>query len=330
MIPFEFVTARSFEAAAQLLAESRRGDVLLKAGGIDVVDRLKEGLDRPKVILNIRGLRPARADAVRKGDNGLTIHALATLTEINENEAVRADYPAVAAGTRKPATPQVRNVASLAGNLCQKPRCWYYRSLDFRCLKKGGDRCYAVNGDNRYHAVLGAGACHIVAPSSAAPSLMACGAMLRIGRYVDGKLAERTLPIADFYRVPSNPQDDEFQLGHDELILDVTLPQSAAGRHSAYVELKEKQSFDWAMASCAVNLNDRAAPRIVLGAVAPIPWRLPKVEQLVAGQKLTDTLIAEARRAAIVDARPMTNNGYKVTLAGAVLEHALRAADEGA
>lgn len=336
MMPFQFVSASSFEAATLFLADKKPGEVLVKSGGVDVIDRLKEGIDQPATILNLRPVRDGLKEPIRETPDGLVIHALTTLTEINSSELVREKYPALAAGTKKPATPQVRNQASIAGCLCQKPRCWYYRSLDFKCLKKGGDTCYAVGGDNRYHAILGAGACHIVAPSSAAPALLAYGAKLRIGRSNGGKFVERIIGLDEFYRVPANPQDDEWLLEFGELVLDITVPRAAAGPRAAYIELKEKQSFDWAMASCAVNLNDPANPRIVMGAVAPIPWRLPKIERLVAealggkAGKLNDETLAQLRQTALADAKPMTRNGYKVTLAAAVLEHALRQAGEGA
>lgn len=330
MIPFEFVTAKSFESAAAFLAGKKPGDVLIKAGGIDVVDRLKEGLDRPNTILNIRSIRDGAKDLIRETNDGLVIHGLTTLTEINSSEVVRTKYPALAAGTKKPATPQVRNVATIAGCICQKPRCWYYRSADFPCLKKGGDKCFSVEGDNRFHAIMGAGACHIVSASSAGPALLAYDAKLRIGKHEGGKFVERTVTMSEFYRVPPNPQDDENTLEYGEIILDITIPKAAAGKRACYLEIKEKQSFDWALAACAVNLNDAANPRVVMGAVAPIPWRLPKVEKQLAGQKITDQLIGEVRKAAVADAKPMSKNGYKVTLAAAVLEHALRAAEQGA
>ena len=183
-----------------------------------------------------------------------------------------------------------------------------------------------MHGDNRYHAVIGAGACHIVHPSNLAVPLLAYGAQVRVVRQQDGKPSQRVVALDDFFRVPTNPQHDEHTLEPGELIEAVLVPLTAAGPRAAYVEVREKQSFDWPLVSCAANLNVAAQPRVVLGAVAPIPWRLKDVEKLIAGQALTDELMAAARAAAARGAEPMSHNNYKVTLVGVLVEDALRAA----
>ncbi len=339
MKPFEYVTAESFPAAAEFLAGGQRGDTLIKAGGVDVLDRLKEGLETPQQVLNLRdargsgpGFEPIKAQGV-----DIVIGATTTLTQIADHTAIRERYPALARAAAVAATPQIRNVATVGGNLCQKPRCWYYRSSDFHCLKKGGATCYAVDGDNRYHAIFGAGACHIVHPSNAAVGLLAYRARLRLVKYKAGKLEQRNVSLDDFFRVPVDPQKDENVLEPGELIFEIHLsgeanapPGKNGGSGSAYVEIREKQSFDWPMVSCAVNLNDRAKPRVVLGAVAPIPWRLKHVEDLLAKRELTNKRIAEAKAAAADGAEPMPHNGYKAQLVGVVVERALRQASQRA
>lgn len=331
MNAFEYVTADNFQAAAAFLEKHPGDDTLVKAGGIDVLDRLKEGLATPDRLLN---LRPPRrpADPVRTSADGqeIVINALATLAEVAAQPHVRACLPALADAADHAATPQIRNVATVGGNLCQTPRCWYYRSQDYRCLKKGGATCYAIHGDNRYHAVFGAGACHIVHPSNLAVPLLACGAAVRLVRQGSGRAEQRDVMLDDFFRVPTNPRDAENILEPGELIQEVRIAEEKTGPRSAYLELREKQSFDWPMVSCAVNLNDAGKPRVVLGAVAPIPWRLPEVEALLTGRDLTDALIDEAKALATQGANPMAHNEYKVQLVGVALARALRQADEKA
>lgn len=329
MKAFEYVTADSFVAATRYLSRQPGESALVKAGGIDVIDRLKERLTEPQTVLNLRqARRPKTRIEERSREKAIAIHALATIADVAASEMIQDGFPALAAAAGDAATPQVRNVATVGGNLCQKPRCWYYRSRDFHCLKKGGGTCYAVLGDNRYHAIVGAGACHIVHPSNLAVPLLAYGAQVRLVRHEGGRPVERAVPLDEFFRVPPNPRHDEHILEPAELIEEVLVPLAAAGPHAAYLEVREKQSFDWPLVSCAVNLNDRNRPGIVLGAVAPIPWRLERVERLVAG-RLTDTLIAEARAAAQRRTEPMSGNSYKVPLVGALVEAALRAADRG-
>lgn len=327
MKEFEYVTSDSFSSAAKFLADdSTAGATLVKAGGVDVVDRLKEGLDSPKRLLNLRSLR-GKSDPIREDDGAgeIAIDALASLAEAASHEAVQQKLPALAEAAGHAATPQIRNVATVGGNLCQKPRCWYYRSADFKCLKNGGSTCYSIEGDNRYHAIVGAGVCHIVHPSNIAPALLAYGGRLRIVRHSAGKLTERVVELDDFFRVPPNPQDDENVLVSGELIREIIVPAKTPAR-SGYVELREKQSFDWPLVSCAVDLSNAEKPRVVLGAVAPIPWRLKPVERLLTGAEIDEPLIEKAGAAAMRDLTPMSGNAYKVKLVGVAVERAIRQA----
>lgn len=334
MKAFEYVSAESWDAAATFLAEQKAAigsgpqppsAVVAKAGGIDLLDRLKERIATPDVVLTIHGLRDEKK-LIREESGGIVISALTRMAEVAAHPLIREKLPALATACNDAATPQIRNVATIGGNLAQKPRCWYYRSHDFHCLKKGGDTCFAVNGDNRYHAILGAGACHIVHPSNAAIPLLALNASLRLVRTNAGKLENRTVKLDDFFRVPSNPQDDENVLAPGELIHEIEIPASSAGPRSGYLEFREKKSFDWPLVACAANLNDPANPRIVLGAVAPIPWRLAKVEKLLAGKEVNDAALAASGRAALEGAKPMTHNGYKLQLVPVAVERALRLA----
>jgi len=325
MNAFTYVTADSFDAAARYLADASPNGILVKAGGIDVVDRLKERLAEPRVILNLRRVEP-NSRAIRQEGDVVVIPALATVAAVGADPLVTKLFPALAQSASHAATPQVRNAATVGGNLCQKPRCWYFRSQHYPCLKKGGSTCFAVQGDNRYHAIVGAGACHIVQPSNLAVPLMAYDATIRAVRYEKGATKTRDVSIDEFYRVPLNPVDDEYVLEPGELIQEVRIPAAAGGPRSGYVEIRHKKSFDWPLVTCAVNLNTKGQPRIVMGAIAPIAWRLKRVEELIANGDRTDALIVEARRIATQGMQPMADNAYKVTLVGAALEDALRQA----
>ncbi len=325
MNAFEYVSAKELGAAANFLRTAEKGATLVKAGGVDVVDRLKERLAAPKAVLNILPLRPAATISAEDGSTNL--HALATLAEIAGHADARSRLAVLAEAAGEAASPQIRNVATLGGNVCQKPRCWYFRGSEFKCLKKGGDLCYAVNGDNRYHAVFGAGACHIVHPSNTAAALLALAAEFVVASAgADGKTALRTIAADEFFRVPADPTMDENTLEPGDLIEHVHVPAASHGPRSAYYDVREKQAFDWPLAACAANLNTADRPRIVLGAVAPIPWRLKKVEELIAGKSIDDALLTQARKLSMEGAKPMTGNGYKVQLVGVVVERALRLA----
>jgi len=329
MKAFEYVTTETYESAAAFLARQPAGSTLVKAGGMDVLDRLKERIAEPDRLLNLRPLHD-RVDTIkaRPVEQLIIINTLTKLAEVATHEGVRKRLPALAQAAEHAATPQVRNVATVGGNLLQKPRCWYYRSAEFRCLKKGGGTCYAAVGDSRYHAIFGAGACHIVHPSNMAVPLLAYRATARLIKQDGDKLIERMVAFDDLFRVPPNPQHDEHVLEPSEILHEISIAIEDTGPRSAYVEVRAKQSFDWPLVSCAVNLNKPDQPRIVLGAVAPIPWRLPAVEQVIAGKSVSAELLTEAKKIAVRDAAPMAMNAYKLTLVPVVLERALKQAAE--
>jgi xanthine dehydrogenase YagS FAD-binding subunit len=309
--PFEYAIATTREAIG---AATRRG-YRIKAGGLDLMDMLKERIEKaPRLvsILDVPGLR----GIVQKG-NALSIGPLTTLKEIGAHPLLRERFAALAHSAGEAATPQIRAVATAAGNICQRPRCWYFRSKDYDCLKKGGSRCFAADGENAYHAIFGEGPCHIVHPSNIAPALVAAGAEVIAER--DGKT--RTIPMGEFFEMPRRNMFGENALAEGELIVEIRVPELP--ERSGYVELREKQSFDWPLAACAA-VKVAGKWNVVLGAVAPTPWRAVGAEQLLGTANDIDDAMAErAADAAVVDASPMTQNAWRVRLARAAVRRAL-------
>lgn len=319
MRPFELVNASSVASA---LAELRGGAVA-RAGGIDLIDLQKEQLLTPRRLVNlatIPGLDALSDDAQK----GLSLGPLVTLATLAEHAVVRARYAALAQAAESAATPQLRNRATVAGNLCQRPRCWYFRQKSFHCLKKGGPVCFAQQGDNRYHAIFDNGRCAIVHPSALALPLLALGATIEL----EGAKGKRTLPLADFFVAPEIDVRQENVLGASstggqELITSLRLPAPVAGSVSAYRKQKEKQSHDWPLAEAAVALTLVGgvckAAHVVLGAVAPTPRRAKEAEAQLLGKRIDDKLAHAAAAAALAGAQPLAGNTWRVAIARVVL-----------
>jgi xanthine dehydrogenase YagS FAD-binding subunit len=220
------------------------------------------------------------------------------------------------------ATPQIRNVATLAGNVCQRPWCWYYRN-GFTCLKNGGNTCYSVNGENEFHAIFGGGPSYIVHPSDTAPALVALDAKFRIV----GPSGERVVPAAEFFTLPTVDPARENVLKNDEVLASVSLPASRAGTRSTYHKIMDREAWTHAVVSAAVvlemNRDVCRAARVVLGGVAPVPWRLTEVEKMLTGKRITPELAAQAGEAAVAGARPLAKNGYKVPLTQAMVKRTI-------
>jgi xanthine dehydrogenase YagS FAD-binding subunit len=320
---FEWSDAASVPDALELLD----GKSMIKAGGIDLMDRLKEGLDAPSRLVNIRTI--AGLDQITESPDGLRLGPLVTLARLDEHKAVRARYRALADAAGHAATPQIRNVATVGGNLLQRPRCWYFRNEQFHCLKKGGRRCYAQEGENEYHAIFANQICAIVHPSAAATALMALAASLEI----TGKQGKRTAAVQDFFVRPDHDITREHSLGAGEILTAIHLPAPEAGMTSAYSKLGEKESFDWPLAEVAVSLTReggkvrRAA--VVLGAAAPVPWRSEAAEKALLGHAVNEDVARAAARAALQDATPMSGNAYKVPIFETLIRRTILEAARG-
>ncbi|MCA1827874.1 MAG: FAD binding domain-containing protein [Myxococcales bacterium] len=311
MKAFTWVEPEDLQSA--IAAGAQRG-ALFKAGGVDVGDRLKEHIDEPATLVNLRRLQGL--DFVDVDGGALRLGPLVTLATIADDARIRKAAPALADAAAAAATPQIRNVATLGGNIAQRPRCWYFRKEDFHCRRKGGTTCFAIDGQNEMHAVFDNDLCAIVHPSGTATALTALGASLLLR----GPGGERTVAIDDFFVRPERDVMRENVLQPGELIVEVRVPI----RQAAYVKLMEKQSFDWPLAEAAVAPG--AEPRVVLGAAAPVPWRAPKAEALIKGRKIDEQLAVQAAKAAIEGARPLQRNEYKIALLQTAVKRALLAA----
>ncbi len=321
MKPFVLVRPTTLAEAARLSAAS---DAELKAGGVDLVDRMKEGIDSPKTVVSIAEI--AGHDRIEPGPPA-RLGSLATLARIADDAGLRKAYPALAEAAAGAATPQIRHMATLGGNLCQRPRCWYYRLEEFECRKKGGNDCFARDGENRFHAIFDTDlTCCCVHPSATGTALLAYGASLD----VIGPKGRRTLPMDRFFHRPVSDPTRENTLEAGEIIEAVTLPAPASGARSAYRKLKEKESFDWPLVETCVSFTLSGGAvhgaRVVFGSVAPTPYRSKAAEAILEGGRPSDELARKAAAAAVAEAKPLSQNAYKVTLARVELERALRQA----
>ena len=328
MKQFSIVAPADLEHASRLLAAPNTAAL---AGGVDVLDLRKQAIAEPATSVNLKALAGLDAIEVKPGGE-LHIGALVKLHAVATAPILQERFTAISRAAGEAATPQIRNLATVGGNLLQRPRCWYFRNPLVNCLKKGGDRCYSIGGLNRYHAILGGGPSFIVHPSNLAPALIAYGASARI----TGPAGERVVALEKFFTLPAVDPKRENDLRAGEIITGVIVPPPAPGARSIYLEVREKQSFDWPLASVAVVLTlsgDGKSVRdvkIVLGAVAPIPWRVPAAEQAVIGAPLDEAHARAAADAALAGAQPMSDNAYKITIAKTIVRRALLAAAEPA
>jgi xanthine dehydrogenase YagS FAD-binding subunit len=323
MKAFEYVSPRDLRQASELLGTDFNSARPL-AGGIDLLSEMKEHIIEPDRVVNLKSIPGlSRLDA---GARGLRLGALVTLTEIEQHPAIRRSYTALAESAESVASPQIRNVGTIGGNLCQRPRCWYYRDEGIVCIKKGGSRCYAAEGENKYNAILGGGPSYIVHPSDCAPALLALNARVTVAG-PGGKT--RQVPLEQFFILPRVNVFRENILQPNEIVTQVEVPSPAQGTKSTYLKFKEKDSMDWALSAvgCAITTrNGRVSDaRIVLGGVAPIPWRAKEAEAVLRGQAVTPALADQAAEAALKGAQPLADNGYKVPLTKVLIRRAVLA-----
>ncbi len=333
MKAFEWAMPATIDEAVQLLKTGPTTSDIDEAprpiaGGQDLLTTMKDYSTRPSRVVNLKSIRGL--DKIQSNSKtGLTIGALVTLTQLEEHPEVRKSFPGLAEAAHSIATPQIRNLGTVGGNLCQRPRCWYFRLEEVICLKKGGSECYAAKGENKYNAILGGGPSYIVHPSDLAPMLVALGASVS----VSGANGKRVIPLDKFFTLPNENVRRENVLQNDEIITQIQVPASRLAARSTYLKFKERESMDFAMAAVAAGIelgrNQTVKQvRLVLGGVAPIPWRAAEAEQFLLGKTLNSAVLMEAARLALKGAQPLEKNGYKVPLTQTLVRRALAKAAE--
>jgi xanthine dehydrogenase YagS FAD-binding subunit len=291
-------------------------------GGQDLLARMKDYIDSPDRVVNVKNALEATATATP--DGGMKIGAAMKIVDLAEHAQIAKMYPAVSAAAIEVGTPQIRHVGTVGGNVNQRPRCWYFRNEEFVCYKKGGSRCFAVEGENQFHAIFGnEGPSHIVHPSSLAVPFVAYGAKFR----VVGPNGEKEVPAAEYFTLPTIQNVlKENVLGDEELFTHVILP-APGNVKSGHYEVRYKQSHDWPLAFSTVVLtmsgNTIQSARVVLGAVAPVPWRSEDAERALAGKPLNEQTAALAGEAAVRAAKPLSGNAYKIQIAKTAVKRAV-------
>ena len=325
MKPFDYYKVTTVQQAVDLLAKYQDKAAIL-AGGSDLLGMMKDRIEGPKMkmpqhLIDIKGIKELAY--IKEQKTGLKIGAAVTLTGIISSETVRAKYPLLVEAAKQVAVPQIRNVGTLGGNLCQRPRCWYFRGKLFSdCLRKGGGSCYAQDGENQYHAIMGGDICAMVYPSDMAPALIALDAKAEIA----GPKGTRTVPLEKFYVSPDKQISRETVLSSQEMLVSVEIPSSSQGKKGAFLKLKERQAFDFAIVSVAVSMafkgTTAADARVVFGGIAPFPLRSAKAETALKGKELKNAAPL-ACAACVEGAQPLSKNSYKVNAARGILEQAL-------
>ncbi|MEJ2375861.1 MAG: FAD binding domain-containing protein [Pseudolabrys sp.] len=334
MKSFEWTQARNVAQAAHAATAtvaaamtSQRGKpstdaAVIKAGGIDLLDLMKEGLLTPRQVVNMREV--PGLDQIEQDNGGLRIGSKVTLAQLAADAQVRAHYRALADAAGASASPQIRHVATIGGNLLQRPRCWYFRSRAHHCARKGGYTCFAFAGENQYHAIFDHNGCAIVHPSTSATALVALDASVEL---TDKTGAKRVVKLEDFFVLPEADIQRENTLKPGEIVTGVLLPPQPETARSLHIKHGEMESFDWPIADVAVVLDmangvcRKAA--VVLGAAAPVSHRAKAAEAALTSKKIDKTAARAAAQAALQGARPLTMNGYKLPLFEALVRRAV-------
>jgi xanthine dehydrogenase YagS FAD-binding subunit len=315
---FTYVRPKSL---ADALGHLRSPKAVIHAGGTDLLGCLRDGVFGAEKLVSIGHLDKLKG-INQTPEGGVRIGSLTLIADLAASALIQQSYPALARGAAEVGSPQLRNQGTLGGNLCQKPRCWYYRG-EFICLRKGGDKCYAYDGENQYHCILGGSICFITHPSDIAPSLVVYDAVIRVA----GAKGFREVPAGKFHILPEESVEKETVLTPDEIVTEVFLPPPRPGWRSSYRKVRARGSWDFALAGVALALKFRDdlvdEARVVLSGAAPIPWRSREAEKFITGKRLDGEIAARAAEAAVKETHPLKNNSYKVTLFRGMIEEEL-------
>jgi xanthine dehydrogenase YagS FAD-binding subunit len=327
MESFEYAHPSTKQEAIGLLG-SNWNDAAVLAGGTDLLSLMKDYVVTPKRVVNIKNVEGM--DGIQSNAEGVTIGALVTLDELLENSTIRSEFPALTHAAQGITSPQIRAMGTVGGDLCQRPRCWYFRNGYGLLAKDESGKSLVPNGENRYHAILGnSGPAYFVNPSSLAPALIALEAKLELA---DPK-GQREVSAAEFFVIPKSDNERENLLKPNEVLTHIMIPASSRGFRSATYEVRHKSALDWPLAAAAVAVKLEGgkveASRIVLGHVAPIPWEANDAAKELKGKAITESVAASVGEAAVRGAKPLSQNAYKVRLAKVAVKRALLAAAKG-
>ena len=323
MQSFEYANPTTLQDALSLLAP-RWGQADVLAGGTDLVSLMKEHVQTPKRVVNIKGIK--ELEGIQKSAAGLRIGSLVTMEELVSNADIKASYKAVWQAAMGVSSPQIRHMGTAGGDLCQRPRCWYYRA-GYGLLAMHEGKSLVTDGENKYHAIFGGGPAYFVSASSLGPALIALGAKVKL----QSAKGAREVPLAKFFVTPRDENSREIALMPNEILTEIVIP-AGASRNATY-EVRQKEALDWPLAAASVVLRMKgstvASAKIVLGHVAPTPWDVADAAKMLAGKTITPEVAEEAGKAAVAGAQPLSQNAYKVQLARVAVKRALLAAAGG-
>jgi xanthine dehydrogenase YagS FAD-binding subunit len=315
---FEYANPTTLHDALALLG-SKWGETDVLAGGTDEISLMKDFLHTPNRVVNIKGIK--ELGGITRTATGLRIGATVTFDELASNQSIHSEYPSLHSAVMGVTSPQIRNMGTVGGDLCQRPRCWYFRR-GFGLLGMQDGKSLVPNGDNRYHSIFGSGPAYFVSPSSLGPALVALGAKVTLV----SASGSRTIRAFNFFLVPKNETTREIALQPNEILTEIEIPLLRGVKNATY-EVRHKEALDWPLVTASVALHmdgDKVSfPRVILGHVAPTPWAAFASESSLVGRTLSEDVIEKAAAAAGVGASPLRDNGYKVQLARVAVKRAL-------
>jgi xanthine dehydrogenase YagS FAD-binding subunit len=319
---FEYTSPKTVKDAAAMLGASWN-DAQVLAGGTDLISMMKDFVTSPKRVVNIKGI--SELGGISKTSAGVRIGATVTLDELCLNQLVRSEFPSLVTAALGVSSPQIRNMGTIAGDLCQRPRCWYFRNGHGLFAMQDG-KSLVPNGENRYHAIFGGNPAYFVSASSLGPALAALGAHVKLV----SPSGARTVAVAKFFVIPKTESDREIDLHPNEIVTEIVIPSASASMKNATYEVRQKEALDWPLATASVALKMSggkvASAHIVMGHVAPTPWSAAAAEKSLVGKSIDEASAEHAATAAVEGAQPLSQNGYKVQLAKVAVKRALLAA----
>ena len=325
MKSFENIDVKSVKEAVNLLQkfQQQKKTAAVVGGGSEYLQLMKDHVVEPDYLINLKTI--PGLDYIKEERGAFRIGALTKLADIEMHPTIHEKLLILSSAAGEAASPQIRNAGTIAGNLCQRPFCWYFRSANFTCLRKGGQVCYTVTGDSRFHAILGAGPSYIVHPSDTAPALVALGAQIKIA----GPAGEKTIPLEKFFLLPSVDYKRENILTDGEIVTEIIVPAPKSGSKGFYHKVRERLAWDHAIVAVATVVESSAGvvsnAHVVMGGVAPIPWRAAKAEEFLRGKKLDEASARQAGEIALEGAKPLKDNSYKVKIAQDLIQRGLLA-----